>query len=742
MNRPLANRALVTLTAGLVLLLVVGLASVFLVLESQRAAGRAAQAQLVVDELVSVHDLTRDVELAERAWRLTGERAELVPVTGSWVEVNDHLDRLEQLTRDDEVQRARLETIRSIAARHFDIARTLAQARAADRTATGTIDRGVYLDLDAQLAAAIGAETRVLADRRARAAVQATLASWSVPVAFVVGLSIVILAVRARRDLTQRERLLHRLGELAAIVEHSADGMCVVDADGRIQHPNQAAAHVLHSSSRDLTGMPFLDIVVAAERTAVETLIARVRGGAPEAAATLQLVLPDGALLDVQAMLSPLRRDPSPEGSGVVISFRDVTAQSRAERELHRAHHSLIASMDEAAQRTAEIAKLTELSELLQSCTSVDDAWKVIARVMSELLPSDGGAVSVLGPSKALLETVSTFGDSATLALFAAEDCWALRRGRLHRIDDPAASLACHHQTASPVIGTLCMPLMAQGETIGVISVRPTPGVTPTQPVEVRQRLLTAAAQQIAVAIANLRLRESLRQQSIRDQLTGLFNRRFLEESLAREVRRAERHNSHVSVMMLDVDHFKRFNDSWGHEAGDLVLREIGALLDQAVRDGDVACRFGGEEFAVVMPDAPFEIALLRAEQLRLRMKGMAIGVARPALGTVTVSIGVASYRTHGLDGERVLRAADEALYLAKQAGRDRVAGAEPPAMLSLTGPTAPLRRALLDARHPHTTPSPTRRTGRCSARFHPNRGLKPVECGSGRIGVWGRIGV
>jgi diguanylate cyclase (GGDEF)-like protein len=233
---------------------------------------------------------------------------------------------------------------------------------------------------------------------------------------------------------------------------------------------------------------------------------------------------------------------------------------------------------------------------------------------------------------------------------------------------------------------------MAHGETLGIVSVRPRADVPATQPIDVRQRLLTAAAQQIAVAIANLRLRESLRQQSIRDPLTGLFNRRFLEESLGREVRRAERHNSQVSVLMLDVDHFKRFNDTWGHEAGDLVLREIGAVLDQSVRDGDVACRFGGEEFAIVMPDAPFEIALLRAEQLRMRVKAIAIAYRDQALGAVAVSVGVASYRLHGLDGEHVLRSADEALYLAKQAGRDRVAGANQPSGIGPVAPLPPLR--------------------------------------------------
>lgn len=692
MAHPFTTRALVNLTAGLALLLIVGLASVFLVVQSQRSAAAAAEAQEVVDELSAVRRLSRDVELAERAWRLSHERAELAPIARASAEIASRFDRLHRVAGGDADLAPRLDAVAAL------VGQRLAAVKALDTpTVPGAESRlalaSLHLDIDSRLTTALDVEAQRLTRRRADARLQASLAAWFVPMAFAVGLGIVGVAlVRARRDVEQRERLMHRLTELAAIVEHSADGMCVIDGNGRIQHPNHAAAQVLRSSVSELTGLPFLDTVAEAERAATRALIARVRGGTTESSTVLHLTVPDGSLLDVQATLSPIRRDARSAVDGVVVIFRDMTTQWRAERELQRAHDSLIASMDEAEHRTAEIAKLTELSELLQSCVSVDDAWKVIARVMSELLPADAGAVSVLGPSKALLETVSTFGESRALTIFGAEDCWALRRGRLHRIDEDDGSLACHHHEGPSVLGTLCMPLMAHGETVGVISVRPRPDIAPTQPIEVRQRLLTAAAQQIAVAIANLRLRESLRQQSIRDPLTGLFNRRFLEESLAREVRRAERHNSQVSVLMLDVDHFKRFNDTWGHEAGDIVLREIGAVLDQSVRDGDVACRYGGEEFAIVMPEAPFEIALLRAEQLRMRVKAIAIAYREQALGTVTISVGVASYRLHGLDGEHVLRSADEALYLAKQGGRDRVAGADRPSAIGLVAPLPPLR--------------------------------------------------
>jgi diguanylate cyclase (GGDEF)-like protein len=166
-------------------------------------------------------------------------------------------------------------------------------------------------------------------------------------------------------------------------------------------------------------------------------------------------------------------------------------------------------------------------------------------------------------------------------------------------------------------------------------------------------------------------------QQSVRDPLTGLFNRRYMEETLEREIRRAARANGPVSIIMLDVDHFKHYNDTFGHEAGDIVLREIGALLRVQVRAEDIACRYGGEEFTLIMPAASAEVSRERAEHLCKQVKRLAVQRRGVALGQITASLGVAAYPQHGATGEDVLAAADAALYQAKRAGRDRVVVAE-----------------------------------------------------------------
>jgi len=185
-------------------------------------------------------------------------------------------------------------------------------------------------------------------------------------------------------------------------------------------------------------------------------------------------------------------------------------------------------------------------------------------------------------------------------------------------------------------------------------------------------------AEHVALALANLRLRESLRTQSIRDPLTGLFNRRYMEESLDREFRRAERRGAPVGVIMLDIDHFNHFNNTFGHQAGDTLLHALGELLRTRVRAEDIACRYGGEEFVLIMPEASLDITAERAEVLRQEARELRVQQHGQSLGAVTISFGVAAFPEHGPTAEAVIRAADIALYRAKHAGRDQVAKADP----------------------------------------------------------------
>lgn len=186
----------------------------------------------------------------------------------------------------------------------------------------------------------------------------------------------------------------------------------------------------------------------------------------------------------------------------------------------------------------------------------------------------------------------------------------------------------------------------------------------------IRQRDLKQIAHQKALLEKS---EAKLREQSIRDHLTGLYNRRYLDETLAREIRRAEREAFPVGIIMLDLDHFKRLNDTFGHAAGDVVLHEIGVLLKGKIRYADIVCRYGGEEFVVVMPGASLQITVQRAEDLREEVSQLDLQYDNHNLGKITISAGVAIFPNHGATAEAVLQCADSALYAAKHAGRDRV---------------------------------------------------------------------
>lgn len=347
----------------------------------------------------------------------------------------------------------------------------------------------------------------------------------------------------------------------------------------------------------------------------------------------------------------------------------------------------------EREQRNREIVLLSELGGLLQTCDSTGEAYEVISRQGRKLFPDLSGAVYRISASRTDLELVSSWGESGPISgadLFRPEDCWGLRLGRDHFVEDPAVDLICRHVVEAAPPRYLCVPMMALGEALGVLHLRaePAPEAGLGSPGlgqegqgaaflnDARRRLATAVAEHTAMALANLSLRETLRHQSIRDPLTSLFNRRYFEESLEREIRRAQRRGSLLGVIMLDLDRFKLFNDSFGHEAGDVLLRAFGEMLRRKVRGEDVPCRYGGEEFALLLPEASLEAARERAEELRAAAKALQVVYQDHLLGPVTLSLGVAVYPDQGLSGQAVLRAADAALYQSKADGRDRVTAA------------------------------------------------------------------
>ncbi len=362
-----------------------------------------------------------------------------------------------------------------------------------------------------------------------------------------------------------------------------------------------------------------------------------------------------------------------------------ATERQRTEESLRQANDMLTQWVTQLQQRTREISLLNEMGDMLQVSLTIEEAYDVIARFTQALFDTPAGALYIHEPQYGLFEAAVTWGALPTAErIFTADACWALRRGRVYVVEDQRGGLPCRHISRAGARTYICAPLLAHNETLGVLHIEmqasAADGASPCGPDDAPRlegacaKLAMTLADHAALALANLRLRESLRSQAIRDPLTGLFNRRYLEETLAREVRRAARRNATLGVIMFDIDHFKQFNDAYGHQAGDAILRAIGSYLQSHTRAEDIACRYGGEEFTLILPEAPLTILMQRADQICAGITQLQVEYFRQMIGSITLSAGIAIYPDHGLSGEAVLRAADTALYRAKADGRNSVA--------------------------------------------------------------------
>ncbi|WP_052050112.1 PAS domain S-box protein [Leptolyngbya sp. KIOST-1] len=368
-------------------------------------------------------------------------------------------------------------------------------------------------------------------------------------------------------------------------------------------------------------------------------------------------------------------------GDGFAVTFRNITPVKQSEQALQRLNQQLETNLAELQQRNRDMARLGEMSEFLQACATPDEAYSALGTLLLPMFPDSSGGVFMVNETSDRLESVATWGEAMDSALnFNLQDCWALRRGRLHQVGSDCLGVRCRHaETARHT--TLCIPLRVQDNSLGLFY------LSATEISGSARQLARTMAEQLALALANLHLRETLKQQSIRDPLTGLFNRRYLEAALTQGIQRAQRHHHSIGVIMIDIDNFKRVNDTYGHEAGDRVLQAVGRLLLDSVRGSDVACRYGGEELTLVLPESSLEVTVERADAIRQAIAGLQVRYEGMALSGLSASFGVASFPTHGNQGADVVRSADAALYQAKARGRDRVVVATVPASKVANGP-------------------------------------------------------
>ncbi len=486
------------------------------------------------------------------------------------------------------------------------------------------------------------------------------------------------------RDISSLKRAEDELKEERdfsnAVLNIAATLIVVLDRSGKITRYNRACEQLTGYLADEicgtyLWGTTFFDPVMTPEE--IDNLLSDNYPGAYENI----LISKKGERRNISWTFAAML-----DGSGhvehIIATGIDTTRRQQIEDELQKANRELASRVSELQQRTEEMNQLNEMGEQLQSCQTITEACAVSVQYVKRICPASRGALYLINESKDLARAMEMWGEPTfTRDVFAPLGCWAIRRGRSHLIDAGHPGLRCEHITGPESGQYLCVPLLVNGEAIGILHLNHVDahdqGQSETASLsytEHKTQIVTTIAEHIALAVSNLKLRETLRQQSIRDVLTGLFNRRYLEETLERELSRAERENKPVGVIMFDIDHFKEYNDLSGHDSGDALLRELGAFLRKTTRGGDMICRYGGEEFLVVLPGANAENTRAHAERLRQGVKELSVHHLGKTLARCTISLGVAVYPENGLTGEELLKAVDNALYRAKNEGRDQVA--------------------------------------------------------------------
>jgi diguanylate cyclase (GGDEF)-like protein len=328
-------------------------------------------------------------------------------------------------------------------------------------------------------------------------------------------------------------------------------------------------------------------------------------------------------------------------------------------------------AVTDATRSREKVLKLFEMTDMLQSAQDQNDANSVLRATAIELLPQFAGALYVFSNSRdRLVLSVSWNLDngSAPADTIALNQCWAMKRGKTHLNHPGCEKLCCAHHPGDGYV--LEIPMAARGEVLGLLCLQSNAADGEAQ-LRAISDLGAALADAMSLALANLALGAKLRSQALRDPLTGLYNRRYMEDTPQRVTQHAQRERQSVSVIMIDLDHFKRLNDQHGHAKGDTVLRDAAGVITNQLRESDVACRYGGEEMLVVLPNCGRDMAVHKAERLRVAIAAL----SQPGID-VSASFGVATIPSTSSTMRDLMHAADTALYAAKEQGRNRVVAA------------------------------------------------------------------
>lgn len=485
------------------------------------------------------------------------------------------------------------------------------------------------------------------------------------------------------RDVTARVLAEQALREselkFRSIVEQSLDGIVLSDENNMVLEWNPAQETITGISRQEALGRNAMELILSTmpEGHRSPEYIERMQKTmdsfsstrkAPWLGEVIEYVFqrPDGNLRTMQSQTFPIRL-----GERLILCAinRDVTENRRASEALEQANEQLKQWVSELEVRSQQDVLLNEMGELLQSCRNVDEAYAVVRQHIAPLFARQAGALFSLNPERNLLEMLASWGSPGSEMEFPPTDCWGLRRMRPYIVAEQENQLVCrhieHHHEATlpgeelnPLLRYLCVPMTAQGETLGLLHLE----VAAEQPLERWQRMAVTAADRIGLALANLRLRESLRAQATRDSLSGLFNRRYLEETIDLELQRSLHSGNPLALALLSIDHFGEVIDEYGYAMGDVLLREVGAFLLAALPPNVIAGRYGGEDFLLLFPRMKAEKAQEILAHIRQTAADLRVQHRGQFLGQVNLSAGLAGYPAEGATSWDLIKVAREAL--------------------------------------------------------------------------------
>ncbi|NJP07201.1 MAG: PAS domain S-box protein [Chloroflexaceae bacterium] len=480
----------------------------------------------------------------------------------------------------------------------------------------------------------------------------------------------------SNRDITRERQAEEELRKFQRAVEQSPSSVVITDTKGVVEYVNPKFTQITGYTLEEALGKN-PNILKSGYMTADtysqlwETILA---GG--EWHSEFYNRRKDGEYFWELSSISPIF-NPDGEITHFVAVKEDITQRKKDEEILQNANEQLTHSINELEKRNREMTMLHRMNDFLQRSQSPEEAYAIGLPFLRDLFPNQTGSLYMLHPITRILEMVVYWGEPPSQRSVATESCLAFGGGRVHMVEGPLDDFRCDHLGEDKIQSSLCVQLITRGEPLGLLHLRNGPvGSEPER--DHWTRLAMMVADHFALALSNLQLREQLIHQAIYDQLTGLFNQQYLRETLKRELRRSVRHGHPIGLIMVDIDHLRRINDTHGYGGGDIVLRTIASLLRHAVRAEDIVCRFGGEEFVVVLLEASLENTLRRAEIIRNAISQLVIPYQGRSIKAVTVSMGIAAFPEQGSTVEEIIGAAEDALYRAKSEGRNQSVIADP----------------------------------------------------------------